>query len=97
MADKSWYLYIISCGDSSLYTGITLVVERRLQEHRTGRGSRYLRSRLPLKLVYQVETPGKSEALQLEYKVKQLTRAQKLGLITAQPKLKKLYKIIEDD
>lgn len=76
-----WYLYILRCGDGTLYTGITTDVERRLEEHRQGRGAKYTRGRGPLELAYQEECGTHSEALKREYAVKQLTREEKEDLI----------------
>ena len=76
-----WYLYILRCGDGTLYTGITTDVERRLEAHRQGRGAKYTRGRGPLDLAYQEECGTHSEALKREYAVKQLTREEKENLI----------------
>lgn len=76
-----WYLYILRCGDGTLYTGITTDVERRLEAHRQGRGARYTRGRGPLELAYQEKCGTHSEALKREYAVKQLTREEKEDLI----------------
>ena len=76
-----WYLYILRCGDGTFYTGITTDVERRLEEHRQGRGAKYTRGRGPLELAYQEECGTHSEALKREYAVKQLTREEKEDLI----------------
>lgn len=76
-----WYLYILRCGDGTLYTGITTDVERRLEAHRQGRGAKYTRGRGPLELAYQEECGTHSEALKREYAVKQLTREEKENLI----------------
>lgn len=76
-----WYLYILRCGDGTLYTGITTDVERRLEEHRQGRGAKYTRGRGPLELAYQEECGTHSEALKREYTVKRLTREEKEDLI----------------
>lgn len=76
-----WYLYILRCGDGTLYTGITTDVERRLEAHRQGRGAKYTRGREPLELAYQEECGTHSEALKREYAVKQLTREEKEDLI----------------
>ena len=76
-----WYLYILRCGDGTLYTGITTNVERRLEEHRQGRGAKYTRGRGPLELAYQEKCGTHSEALKREYAVKQLTREEKEDLI----------------
>ena len=76
-----WYLYILRCGDGTLYTGITTDVERRLEAHRQGRGAKYTRGRGPLELAYQEKCETHSEALKREYAVKQLPRDEKERLI----------------
>lgn len=76
----AWYVYILHCGDGTLYTGITDDVPRRLAAHRSGRGAKYTRGRGPLELIYQEELPDKSAALRREYAVKQLKRSEKLAL-----------------
>ena len=76
-----WYLYILRCGDGSLYTGITTDVERRLETHRQGRGAKYTRGRGPLELAYQEECGTHSQALRRELEVKAMPRAQKEQLI----------------
>ena len=77
----SWYVYMLCCGDGSLYTGCTDDVERRLAVHQSGRGAKYTRSRLPVEIVYQEETTDKSAALRREAAIQRLTRQQKLLLI----------------
>ena len=76
----SWYVYILRCGDESLYTGITDNISRRLAAHRAGKGARYTRGRGPLTLVYAEEHPDRSAASRREWAVKQLDRTQKLEL-----------------
>ena len=76
-----YYLYILRCGDNSLYTGITTDVARRLASHQSGKGAKYTRGRGPLTLVYQEELPDKPSALRRELAVKALTREEKLVLI----------------
>ena len=76
-----WYLYILRCGDGSLYTGITTDVEKRLEAHRLGRGAKYTRGRGPLKLVYKEACGDHSAALRREIEIKDLTREEKLKLI----------------
>ena len=76
----SWFVYILRCGDDTLYTGSTDDVARRLEAHRAGKGAKYTRGRGPLELVYQEEVADKSAALKREYAIKQLTRAEKLAL-----------------
>lgn len=80
MEDK-WYVYILRCGDGTLYTGITTDVPRRLQMHRSGRGAKYTRGRQPLELVYTEVCGDHSQALKREWQIKQLPRAEKEKLI----------------
>ena len=75
-----WKLYILRCGDGSLYTGITTDVEKRLKAHRTGKGAKYTRGRGPLELVYREECGTHSDALKRELEVKALSREEKLKL-----------------
>lgn len=79
--DKQWKVYILRCGDGSLYTGVTTDVEARLEAHRSGRGAKYTRSRLPLELVYTEDCPDKVTAFQREWQIKHLNREEKLKLI----------------
>lgn len=79
--EKQWILYILECGDGTLYTGITDDLDRRLKAHSTGKGAKYTRGRGPLKLRYQESCPDKSAALRREREVKALPRAKKLALI----------------
>ncbi len=77
-----YYLYILRCLDGTLYTGITLDVERRVAEHNSpDLGAKYTRSRRPVRLLYSQGYADRAEASQEEYKVKQLSRAQKLALV----------------
>ena len=75
--DKVWKLYILRCGDGSLYTGITTDVEARLTVHRSGKGAKYTRGRLPLELVYSEECGTHSDALKREFAIKALSREEK--------------------
>ena len=77
----NWPLYILRCGDGTLYTGITTDVPRRLEAHRQGRGAKYTRGRGPLELIYQEECGTHSEALKRELEVKALSRMEKERLI----------------
>lgn len=81
-ASVSYSLYILRCGDGSLYTGIALDVARRLEEHRKGvRGAKYLRGRAPVELVFEQPAGDRAAAQRLEYRVKSLSRAEKEALI----------------
>ncbi len=75
------YTYMLRCGDGSLYTGWTNDLEKRVRTHSEGRGGKYTRSRLPVKLAYYEEYETKEDAMHREWEIKQLTRAQKERLI----------------
>ena len=76
-----WYVYVLRCGDGTLYTGTTDDVARRLAAHRAGKGAKYTRGRGPLELLYTEQCPDRSAALRREYAIKQLSREEKLRLI----------------
>lgn len=76
-----YWVYILACADGSLYTGITNDLTRRLETHNRGKASKYTRSRLPVRLLYQENCPDKSEALRRELHIKGLSREKKLLLI----------------
>ena len=76
-----WYVYMLRCGDGSLYTGSTTDVDRRLREHQSGTGARYTRSRPPVTLAYVEEAPDRSAAQRREAAIKKLSRDQKWSLI----------------
>ena len=65
-SDVGWFVYILRCADDSLYTGITTDVSRRCDQHNAGTASRYTRSRLPIRLVYEEELTSRSLALKRE-------------------------------
>ena len=79
--ENSWKVYILRCGDGSLYTGIALDVEKRFDKHASGKGAKYTRGRGPLELVYTEVCAGHSEALKREAEIKSLTREEKQKLI----------------
>ena len=81
MEQKGWMLYILQCGDGTLYTGITDDLPRRFAAHAEGKGAKYTRGRGPLTIVYQESCEDRSQASKREYEVKQLTRQEKLALI----------------
>ncbi len=80
-----WIVYILECADTSLYTGITNDLERRLEEHRAGRGAKYTKHRSPLRVRYTEHRSTKGAALAREAAIKSLARSEKLALIAAQP------------
>ena len=75
------YVYILKCRDNTYYTGYTVEIDRRLQEHQNGLASKYTRGRTPVELVYLEELPSKSAALKRELELKSLTRAAKQRII----------------
>ena len=78
--DKVWLLYILRCGDGSLYTGIAVDVQARLAVHRSGKGAKYTRGRGPLELVYTEVCGSHSDALKRELAVKALPIEEKRKL-----------------
>ena len=79
--EKNWNVYILRCGDGSLYTGIAVDVLSRLATHCSGRGAKYTRGRGPLELVYTEQCQNKSDALKRELQIKSLKREEKEELI----------------
>lgn len=75
------YTYLLECADGSLYCGWTNRLEERIRRHNEGKGAKYTRSRLPVKLVYWECFGTKQEAMSREWRLKQMTRAEKLALI----------------
>ena len=79
---KKWYVYIVQCVVGSLYTGITVDLDRRLNEHNTSnKGAKYTRSRRPVQMMYSETHETRSLASKREYAIKQLTRKEKLNLL----------------
>ena len=85
-----YFVYLLRCGDGTLYTGCTNDLRRRLAVHNAGKGAKYTRSRLPVSLVYWESLPDKSSALRRESAIKRLSRAQKLSLIQSMEPLGKI-------
>jgi len=77
----SWIVYILKCGDGSLYTGITNDIEKRLAAHRNGLGAKYTKGRGPLSLIYQEPHPDRSEASKREMIIKKLNKQRKFELV----------------
>lgn len=75
------YTYMLECADESLYTGWTNNLEKRIKAHAAGKGGKYTRARLPVKLVYVEEYEDKIAAQKREYEIKQMIRKEKLALI----------------
>ena len=79
--EQTWKLYILLCGDGTLYTGITVDVDHRFRMHQSGKGAKYTRGRGPLELLYVEECGTHSDALQREIAIKRLSRQEKMKLI----------------
>ena len=79
--EKKNYTYILKCADGTLYCGWTNDLEKRLKSHNDGKGAKYTRSRLPVRLVYFEEFETKEKAQSRDWHIKRLTRAKKLELI----------------
>lgn len=75
-------VYMLECSDGTLYTGWTVNLSRRLAAHNAGRGARYTRTRLPVRVVYTEPQPDRPAALRRERALKKLSRARKLALIS---------------
>ncbi|MFX0208021.1 MAG: GIY-YIG nuclease family protein [Candidatus Hodarchaeota archaeon] len=80
-SQKQYFTYILQCRDGSYYTGHTTNIERRMQEHNSGIGGRYTRSRLPVKLVLTERHQTRKEAIKRELEIKKLSRRDKRKLI----------------
>ncbi len=80
LTSECWWVYLLRCGDNSLYCGVTRDVMRRLAAHRQGRGARYTRGRQPLSLVWVEAAASRSAALRREREIKQWSRSRKEAL-----------------
>ena len=78
MSPPTWSVYILRCADGSLYTGIALDVEKRLAQHNAGKGAKYTRARLPAMLTAWSSNRSRSDALKLEYYIKQQQKEDKV-------------------
>ncbi len=81
----SWFVYMLRCGDGTVYTGMTDDRERRLALHNSGHGAKYTRSRLPVRMIYSEQAVTRGAALSREAAIKRLTRAEKLELAAGSP------------
>lgn len=78
---KKWFVYILRCGDGSLYTGVTTDIERRINEHESGKGAKYTRSHLPVKLAWSKAVQSQSDAKKAEAEIKKMSKEEKEGLL----------------
>jgi len=85
MTDKNnnWFVYILECSDGSFYTGATNDLDKRIEKHNKGTASKYTRSRLPVRLLYQEYCGTKSSSLKREHTIKKMSRTEKEYFIRA--------------
>jgi len=76
-SERTWYLYLLECADGTLYIGISVDPQRRVKHHNAGRGARYTRTRLPVRLLGVVGAASQGEALRLERRLKRYTPQRK--------------------
>jgi putative endonuclease len=76
-----WYVYMLRCNDNSLYTGITNNLNKRIKNHKSGKGAKYLRGRLPFQIVYKEICINRSQACKREIFIKKLNKNNKEILI----------------
>ena len=79
MKDKNWFVYILECKDGSFYTGVTNDIDKRMDSHATGKGSKYVNKKGFKKLLFAKPCKNKSDACKKEYFVKHLPRNKKLN------------------
>ncbi len=89
--EKQNVAYMLRCVDNSLYTGWTNDMKKRLLAHKSGKGGKYTRSRLPVTLVYVEICETKQEAMQREYAIKHLSRAKKEELLVCESNQVELF------
>ena len=95
MDPAGWHLYLLRCGDGALYTGIATDVDRRVEEHREGRGAKALRGRGPLELVLARPVGDRAHAQRVESRVKRLSKPAKEALVKRADLLEELIAAFE--
>lgn len=83
VVEEQWSVYLLECSDKTIYTGITIDVEKRVNKHNSGTGAKYTAARRPVKLLRSILCGSHSDALKIEAKVKKLNRKAKLALINS--------------
>ena len=81
-SNKKWVVYLVRCSDKSLYCGVSNDLKSRLLDHNSGKGAKYTKSRRPVELIGVSSRLTKSDALKLEYKIKQLPADRKIVELT---------------
>jgi len=88
---ENWFTYIVECSDGSYYTGISKNLPKRLLSHNNGLGAKYTRGKLPVALMWFKELKNKSEASKLEYRIKKLSKNNKIELVKGKIKAESLF------
>ena len=92
---KEYYVYILLTENNTFYCGYTDDINKRFDAHKSGKGAKYTRANKPIKIIYQKAFKTKSEAMKEEYRIKQLTKEEKIALINSHPKTDNLLQIIK--
>ena len=92
---NDWFVYLIRAAGGVIYTGIATDVDRRLDQHRAGRGAKYLRGRGPLAVVFRRKLGDRSLALRVERRLKRMTKAEKEAIVRAGPSRRRLLRTLE--
>lgn len=82
---SNWHLYLVRCADDTIYTGISIDVEARIDKHNSGRGAKYTSTRLPVRLIYSESQPNRISAMKREIEVKKWGRKRKENLASEFP------------
>lgn len=90
-----WFVYLIRAAGGVIYTGIATDVDRRVEEHRAGRGAKYLRGRGPLAVVFRRKLGDRALALRVERRLKRLTKAGKEAIARAGPSRRRLLRTLD--
>jgi putative endonuclease len=92
---NNWYVYLVRCSDSSLYCGVTTDLDRRVQEHNDGKGSRYTLARRPVRLVWTSKALSKSKAYKDEFRLKRMRKDAKEALVTEEQRRRKPLNLLD--
>jgi putative endonuclease len=90
VVDVSWHLYVVRCRGGELYTGIATDVVRRLSEHESGAGAKYLRGKGPLALVFSTKIGKRDRALRVEHAFKRLPKQRKESVVAGRSSIEPL-------
>jgi len=88
----AWFVYLVECSDKTLYCGVTNDLAARVAAHGTRRGAKYTRQRGPVRLVFARRCRDKTHAMRIEYRIKQLTRPQKIALVAEPSRVQRIIR-----